>query len=414
MNPNAWRATLAATALMALAMGNRSAFGLFISPLNSSTGIGLATISLAAALGQLALGFAQPAVAALAERHGAAHVMAAGALLLAGATALLAQVHEAGALLALMLLASLGASAMASNAMLMGEVGRRVPAERQGFASGLVGAGGSAGQLLLAPATQLLILACGWRAAMWGTAALMLLALPLLRVFASPAPRHAAAQPAAALSQALRDARLWLVAGAFAACGFHVAFLSTHMPGVFERCGLSPTLVGAALALIGAANIAGSVAVGLLMRRHSSPLLLALLYGTRAVVIALMLLVEPTAPVMIAFAALMGLTYIAPLAPTAQLLAQYFGVQRLGTLFGVVMVAHQIGGFAGAWLGGVAVEHSGSYQPLWLADIALALLGAALQWPLRENKPTAGARAARPAAPAGPPACAAPRAARGA
>lgn len=416
MNAAGWRATLAATALMGLGMGNRSAFGLFMSPLNSSTGLGLAKISLGAALGQLAMGFAQPLLASLAEKYGSVSVMACGAVVLAGSSVLLTQVDGMWTLMALMLLSSLGVCAMASNAMLMGEVGRRVPAHRQGLASGIVGAGGSAGQLVLAPLTQFAILLCGWRWAMCGVAVLMLLALPLLHAFSLPASGAArtggSEPPDPTLGSALRDRRLWFVSAGFAACGFHVAFLSTHLPGVFESCGLPAAAVGISLAVLGAANMVGSVGIGLLMRRHRSAFLLALLYLTRAVAIASMLLMPPTTTVMLVFTAILGLTYIAPLAPTAQLLAQYFGTQRLGTLFGVVMVAHQIGGFAGAWLGGVAVAAAGSYQPLWLADIALALLGAALQWPLRERVTPAGVVATPPVAPSDRLACGARRALR--
>lgn len=399
MNAAAWRATLAATALMGLVMGSRSAFGLFVSPLNTATGLGLGAIGLAVAVGQLAVGVAQPAVAVLAERHGAARVMGCGAVLLAAGTALLAQAGDFWSLTALMLLTSLACSAVGSNAMLMGEVARRVGEERRGFAAGLVGAGGSAGQLLIAPATQGIIVGLGWRPALWATAALMLLALPLLRPFAAPAPaaapRGAGEAAQQRLGDVLRDRRFRLVCAGFAMCGFHVAFLTTHLPGVLDRCGLPSSLAGVSLAVVGAANIVGSIGAGLLMRRWSSPLLLGVIYGARAAAVAAMLAAPPTAAVMLAFAFAMGLTYIAPLAPTAQLLARYFGVRRLGTLVGVTMVVHQIGGFAGSWLGGLAVEVTGSYRPLWLVDIALALLAAALQWPLREA--AADGRAAKPA-----------------
>jgi predicted MFS family arabinose efflux permease len=415
VNGTALRTTLAATALMGLAMGSRSAFGLFLSPLNSATGIGLATISLAVAIGQLSLGVGQPLVAALAERHGAARVMAAGAALAAIGTAWLASVHDAWGLIALMILTSLALSAVGSNAMLIGEVGRRVPATLQGMAAGWVGAGGSAGQLVFGPATQMAIAGLGWRAALWATAGLTLFALPLAMMFRRTAPAPTAAVRASASSSvrdALGDRRFWLISGSFTMCGFHVAFLSTHMPGVIERCGLPLSLAGTWLAVAGGANIVGSIAIGMLMRRFDDAPLLAAIYAARAAAIALLLALPPTAPVMLAFALIMGLTYIAPLAPTAHLVATHFGVQRLGTLFGIVMIAHQAGSFAGVWLGGVAVEHSGSFTPLWIADLSLALVGALLQWPLRAA--ATGNRAAPPAAAPCRSACAARPAARGA
>jgi len=407
----AWRATFAATALMGVTMGSRSAFGLFLSPLNGATGIGMGVVSLAVALGHLALGLSQPGVAGLAERHGAARVIVGGAAVLAASTALLAFAHDAWGFAALVVAMAVAGSALGSNAMLMGEVGRRVPAGVQGLAAGIVGAGGSAGQLVFGPVTQWLIGDVGWRAALWATAAVTLIAVPVARVFARPAgaaPAGAAPQAASTmLRQVLADRRFQLIAASFAMCGFHVAFLTTHMPGVMALCGLPASLSGTWLAVAGASNIVGSIGVGMAMKRWSSPTLLALLYGTRAAAIAALLLAPATSATLLAFGVVMGLTYLAPLGPTAELVARHFGVQRLGTLFGVVMVAHQAGSFAGAWLGGVAVDSWHSYTPLWIADGALALAAALLRWPLatgiRATPPSAAPRrsacAARPAAP---------------
>jgi predicted MFS family arabinose efflux permease len=394
MNAAAWRATLAATLLMALGMGGRSSFGLFVSPLNSATGLGLAAISFAAALGQLASGLVQPAIGSLAERHGAPRVMVSGALVLAAATAGLVAAGSAWLLTLLVVLVSVAGYTVGSSAILMGEVGRRVPAMQLGLAAGVVSAGGSAGQLVLGPATQWLIGLQGWVAALWATAALSLAALPLARVFArraagrpATAAPHAAAAP---VNAALRDPRFWLIAAPFGVCGFHVGFLTTHMPGVIERCGLTPSLAGSWLAIAGAANIAGSVGVGMLMKRWASPPLLMALYLGRALSIAVLLALPASATAMLGFAVAMGLTYMAVLPPTAQLVGAHFGVQRLSTLFGVVMVVHQLGGFAGAWLGGLAAAATGSDTALWAADLVLALLAAALQRPLlrRPARPT--------------------------
>ena len=161
------------------------------------------------------------------------------------------------------------------------------------------------------------------------------------------------------------------------------------MPGVIEQCGLSTAFSGGWLALAGAANMAGSIGIGVLMRRCASAPLLMAIYTLRAVSVALFLAVPPSPWVLLLFAVAMGATYMAALPPTAELLTRHFGVQRLAALLGAIMLIHQVGSFAGAWLGGIAVEHTGSYTPLWRADIALALLAAALQWPLRPAGPPA-------------------------
>jgi MFS family permease len=384
MNPLAWRLTLAATALMALVMGSRSAFGLFVSPLNTATGIGLAGISLAAAIAQLGLGVGQPLVGRLAERHGAARVIRVGAWLLAGTTAAVVLADSAGMLALVLCAGALAGAAVGSNALLVGEIGRRLPEAQRGLAVGIVGAGGSAGQLLLSPATQWTIDAHGWVVAMLGTALLSLLAWPLAGAFRGPVPAAALpAAPAAAvpLRAVLRQARFWRIAVAFGICGFHVGFLGVHMPGVIERCGLPASLSGTWLAVLGAANVAGSVGIGFALRHWRPAPLLVALYTMRALSVAALLNLPPTAEVLLGFAAVAGFSYMAVLPPISQLLGRHFGVQRLGTLFGVVMLVHQLGSFAGIWLGGWAAAATGSDRLLWGVDIALALLAVLLLWP---------------------------------
>jgi predicted MFS family arabinose efflux permease len=249
---------------------------------------------------------------------------------------------------------------------------------------GIVGAGGSAGQLLLSPATQWTIDAHGWVVAMLATALLFLLAWPLAGAFRSPAPgldTVSAPADAGALRDALREARFWRIAIAFGVCGFHVGFLGMHMPGVIERCGLPASLSGTWLAVLGTANVAGSVGIGLALRRWTPVSLLLGLYAMRGLAVAALLALQPTPAVLLGFAVVIGLSYMAVLPPITELLGQHYGVQRLGTLFGVVMLVHQVGSFSGIWLGGWAADATGNDRLLWMADITLALLAMALLWP---------------------------------
>ena len=399
MRASTWRLTAAATALTALISGSRASFGMFLSPLNTATGLGMAAIGLAAAFGQLAAGAALPAVEALARRFSPARVIAGGACLLAAATALLVVVHTLLALVFLMLVVAAAGTAVASNALLIGEVSRRTAVDERGLASGVIGAGGPAGQLVLAPLVMFAIAMQGWIAALCALGAIALLALPLARSF--PQRPRAIAVPGclAQAGAAIRDRRFWLIAGSFAMCGFHVSFLSVHMPGVLERCGMPASFAGAWLVIAGAANMAGSVGVGVVMKRFASAPLLAVVYGARTLAIAAFLVSPKSGAALLAFAVVIGLTYMAVLPPTAELLARSFGVERLSGLLGATMLVHQTGGFFGAWLGGVAVEHSGSYLPLWIADATLATLAATLQLVLMREP-----RSPRPAPSAAPPA----------
>lgn len=395
MSAEAWKVTIAAALLMALGNGLRVAGGLFVSPMNGATGMGLAALSLVLAVGQLAVGLAQPLMGAWADRGGAARLVAGGALVLALATVACAQpaLWRQPVAMGLMLVASaLAASAMASNGMLVGEVNRRVDATRAGLAVGIVGAGASLGQMLVAPALQWLIAHRGWVQALLASAALALLALPLSRgLRRSPSLRRA--EPSPPVADVLRDPRFWRVAGSFGVCGFHVSFMAVHMPGVIERCGLDPRLAGAWIALAGAANIAGSIAMGRAMRHFDHVALLLAMYAVRMLGIAALLAAPATEPGLLAFAVVMGASHMATLPPTAQLVARHHGVARLGSLFGLVMLVHQLGGFAGVWLGGWAAAATGSDRLLWGIDIALALLAWALLWPLRRSRRMAAAHA---------------------
>lgn len=396
MNAHAWRVTLAAALLMALVVGGRSAFGMFVGPINSASGIGLAAFSFALALGQLAVGFAQPWVGAIADRHGAARPIVIGALLLAMCTALPVFAPWPPAVAFAVIAGAVAGCAVASNGLLIGEVTRAVPPARAGLAVGIVGGGTSLGLLLLGPATQWAIAHQGWAWALLATALLTLVAWPLARPFRRPAGQ-APARPSQPVADVMRDRRFWRVALSFGVCGFHVSFMALHMPGVIERCGLPPSLAGNWIALCGLGNIVGSVIVGWMLRRHDAAPLLAALYLVRAAAVLALLLLPTTPTVMLGFAVVMGASFMATLPPTSALLARHHGVTRLGTLMGVVMLVHQVGGFAGIALGGWIADATGADTGLWLIDLALALAAAALVWPLRQARavvPAAGAAAA--------------------
>jgi predicted MFS family arabinose efflux permease len=380
MNAGAWRVTLAAAALMALVAGGRSAFGLFVSPLNSASGIGLAALSFALALGQLALGLAQPLIGAVADRHGAARLITLGGLALAVATVLPVAWPLPWVVSLSVVAVALAGSLAASTGLLVGEIGRAVPPARSGLAIGLLGAGTSAGPLLLGPATQWAIDQHGWAWALAATALLGLLAWPLAAALPSRGAHTAPQAHAQPVADVLREWRFWRVALGFGVCGFHVAFLAAHMPGVIERCGLPASLAGTWIGVAGAGNIVGSVLMGLALRRGEPALLLAGMYLARAAAIAFVLAAPVSAVAMLLFAVLMGATHMATLPPTSALVARQHGIARLGTLFGVVMLVHQVGAFAGVAFGGWAAARTGSDTLLWSVDLALALGAAALAW----------------------------------
>jgi len=273
------------------------------------------------------------------------------------------------------------AATVGSPSLLVGTASRRFAPEKRGLVAGVVGAGGPLGQLLLAPATQGVITLAGWTTAVFSVAALSLAAVPLALAFRrrrdSSGVTRAATQPGVTVRDALTSPGFWLINATFFVCGVHVFFLVTHLPGVIELCGLPGSVSGAALAVLGLFNIAGSLGAGYVIQRWSMQRTLAVLFAARALGVALFLAAPKTEFTVLAFSVLMGLTYMAVLPPTAGLVGKLYGAERLATLLGLVFMLHQVGAFLGSWLGGVALELTGSYDAMWKVDIALAV-GAAL------------------------------------
>ncbi len=388
---------LASAAIILITTGARQSTGLFVLPILEDTGLTIAAVSFAMAIGQFMWGATQPFMGALADHYGARRVVALGAVLLALGSVLTAFARsEIALLLTLGVLSAVGASA-GSFSILIGSTARSIRPEQRSFAAGVINAGGSLGQFVFAPLMQFVIGAWSWGAAMFTMAGAALLTIPLawpLRARAEPAAVGSTERPITLREQlriARRDPSFILLNVGFFTCGFHVAFLVTHFPGEIRNCGLPATVAANSIALIGLFNVAGSLGAGWLGQRFRMKYLLAWIYASRALMVAIFLLMPKTAMNIYVFAAALGVTWLATVPPTSGIVGKLFGVRYLGTLFGVTLLSHQVGGFLGAWLGGVAMAQLGSYQWVWLADITLALLAAAANLPIREAKPTAPA-----------------------
>ncbi|MFS2032919.1 MFS transporter [Polaromonas sp. CT11-55] len=389
-----WLVLLAAGGTFALTMGVRQTMGLFLSALNTSTALGVGSISLAFAFGQLWWGLTQPFAGAVADRIGTGRVIFLGVLLVAVGTIITPlMTSTAGLIFAIGMLAA-GGAGMAGPSVLMAASTRLVPPEKRGLATGIVNAGGSFGQFAMAPIAIGLTAAVGWASAMQWLGALVLLALPAALVLKGNskalAAQAAAASGAKALSarqaiaQALATPSYRYLAAGFLVCGFHVAFLATHLPGVVAACGLPPEVGGWSLAMIGLFNIVGSLGMGWAVGRWRMKSLLALLYATRGLAVLAFLLAPKTPAVMLVFAAVMGVTFLSTVPPTVGLVAKMFGTANMAMLFGVVMLSHQVGGFLGAYLGGYVFQATGSYDWVWYMDIVLAAGAALVNLPIRE------------------------------
>lgn len=411
----AWVILLASAGAYALTMGMRQTMGLFLSPLNTATGLGIGSISLAFAFGQLWWGLTQPFAGIMADKVGAGRVLFAGVLLVALGTFITPfMTTTAGLILAIGVLGA-GGAGMAGPAVLMAATMRLLPVHRHGMAIGIVNAGGSFGQFMMAPIAGALIIGYGWNNALQVMALIVLLALPAAYLLkgnsrqtlpaenrasqdspAQPVPDTASAAQhpiiahpvgtRAALASAIKNPSYLMLNTGFFVCGFHVAFLATHLPGVIASCGL-PLQFGAwALAILGLFNIVGSLAMGWAVGHWRMKSLLSLVYATRAVAIVAFLLAPKTGTVALVFAGVMGLTFLSTVPPTAGLVAKFFGTTNMATLFGLVLLTHQVGAFLGVWLGGKVFEVTGNYDWLWYIDIMLAIGAALIHLPIREAR----------------------------
>ncbi|MCS3807441.1 MFS transporter [Xanthomonas sp. 4461] len=390
-----WGLLLTASAMLMLTMGARQTTGLFVEPIHRQTGIGIASISFALAIGQLVWGAVQPVFGAIADQRGPLPVLLFGGMLLSlglASTPWLAS--EWGLIVSLGVLAAAGAGA-GSFSVLIGATASRIAPERRSFAAGLINSGGSLGQFVFAPLVQLMIGAAGWARAMIGLALVSLLTLPLAWPLRR-VPSASGSQPTRAaddiglraqLRLAVRDRSYWCLHLGFFTCGVHIAFLVTHLPGEVALCGLPASVSAVSIALIGLFNVAGSLVAGKLGERVRMKWLLCAMYASRAVLIGLYLLAPPTPLTFYLFAAALGFTWLATVPPTAGLIGKLFGPRYLGTLFGLTLLSHQLGGFFGAWLGGLVLEHSGDYSWMWYGDMVLAVAAALVNLPIREAAP---------------------------
>ncbi|HSW21724.1 MAG TPA: MFS transporter, partial [Burkholderiaceae bacterium] len=310
---------------------------------------------------------------------------------------------EWGLIFAVGVLSAAGAGA-GSFSILIGATAQHLPPERRAFASGFINAGGSFGQFVFAPLNQAVMSAFGWMQALWMMAVAALATAPLAWLLGGKAPAPAAtpvvagsastavpAPPSLTLREQLRsaarDRSYWCLHAGFFTCGFHIAFLVTHLPGEVDLCGLNPQVAATSLAIIGLANIAGSLTAGALGNHVRMKMLLFWMYFTRALAVLAYLALPKTEWTFYVFAAVLGATWLATVPPTAGLTAKLFGTRYLATLFGLTLLSHQVGGFFGAWLGGIAVVQTGSYAWMWWSDAALALAAALVNLPIREARP---------------------------
>lgn len=386
-----WRTSgwvlLGAALILALSLGVRHGFGLFLAPMSADFGWGRGVFAFAIALQNLIWGLAQPFAGALADRLGAAKVVIIGGILYTAGLVLMSMADSPWSLsLSAGLLIGIGLSGT-SFSVILGVVGRAVPPEKRSMAMGIASAAGSFGQFAMLPGSQGLIQWLGWSAALLVLGMLVALIVPFVGLLRDKP--MVVKGPDQTLGQALREActhsGFWLLALGFFVCGFQVVFIGVHLPAYLVDQHLPASTGTTVLALVGLFNIVGTYTAGWLGGRMSKPRLLTGLYLLRGVVIILFLWAPVTQYSAYLFGIAMGLLWLSTVPLTNGTVATLFGVRNLSMLGGIVFLFHQLGAFLGGWLGGVVYDQTGNYDLVWQLSILLSVMAAALNWPVRER-----------------------------
>jgi len=367
--------------VISLSMGMRQSMGLFLGPLTAELGISAATFSFSLALQNIVWGASQPVVGALADRYGARPVVFGTALVYALGLVMMTLSRGAAGLDIAGFLCGIGIAGTGFG-VLIGVVARASPPEKRIQRVGLVAATGSLGTVAIAPFGQWLTAGWGWKTALAGFAVIAgVTALLSLLIEESQTPETRATQN---LGEAVREAgrhRGFLqMATAYFACGFQLIFITTHLPRYLEVCGMAPSVGAQALGLIGLCNTIGTYMFGQLGARYSQKKLLALIYGTRTAIICVFLAVPVSPASALVFAAAMGFLWLGVAPLVSGVIARMFGLAHFNTLYGLMFFSHQLGSFAGAWMGGLAYTLTGSYSVAWGALIAIGTIAFTLQW----------------------------------
>lgn len=375
--------------IVTLSMGIRHGFGLWLQPITQAQGWTRETFAFALAVQNLSWGVFGIFSGMAADRFGAFRVIVGGALLY-GLGLVGMALSPTGFLFTMTAGVLIGAAqAGTTYAVIYGVIGRNIPAEKRSWAMGVAAAAGSFGQFLMVPVEGLLISSLGWKEALLALSGAVLLIAPLalgLREggFAGGQPAKREQTILQALREAFKYPSFQLLMAGYFVCGFQVVFIGVHMPSYLKDKGLSPQVASYALALIGLFNVFGTYIAGSLGQKIAKRKILATIYLSRAVVIAVFL-AAPLSPLSVyIFASLMGLLWLSTIPPTNAVVAQIFGIQHLSMLGGFIFFSHQIGSFLGVWLGGYLYDRTGSYDIVWYIAIALGVFAALVNLPVRE------------------------------
>ncbi len=394
MRASSWRTPAAVLfcggMILTIALGVRHNFGLYLQPITADLGIGRETFAFAIAIQNLLYGISQPITGLIADRFGTARVLIGGAILYAIGLCLMS-VSSTGLELTLSAGLLIGASLGCSGfSIVFGVIGRSFPPEKRSVALGIAGAAGSFGQFAMLPYGQWLINQVGWHQALVVLAITVLVIIPLSSGLVEDKKAQAASLYKQSVSEALREAAghrgYMLLCLAYTVCGFQLLFIAVHFPAYLVDQKMTPETGMLGLALIGFFNMIGSYAWGWLGGKHTKKYLLSLLYLLRSIAIAVFISLPVTPMTVYVFAAAIGFLWLGTVPLTGGLIAHVFGVKYLSTLTGIAFFFHQVGSFAGVWIGGYVFDTTGSYTIMWMLTIGMGIVAALLNLPIDDRQ----------------------------
>jgi MFS family permease len=394
---------IAGCVILMLSFAIRASFGVFQIPVATEFGWPRAEFSMAIAIQNLAWGIGQPMFSAFGERFGDRKAIVIGAILYALGLLLSAYAITPGQHQALAILVGFGIAGTGFG-IILPLIGRAASPERRSLTLGVGSAIGSAGQVFGPPAAEILLQSFPWQTVFLIFAGVILLTLLALPILQPPAKTAAHAEPhepmLTVLNRALRDPSYTLIFIGFFSCGYQLGFITAHFPafitevcaaidptGVLAGIGIGTTSVlgAVAIAVIGVANIGGSVLSGWLGGHLPKKYLLAAIYTGRTIASAVFILLPMTPASVLIFSAVMGSLWLATVPLTSGLIAQIYGVRYMGTLYGFVFLSHQIGSFVGVWLGGRMYDLTGDYTLVWWVGVGVGAFSAIVHLPIRER-----------------------------
>ncbi|QHQ35877.1 MFS transporter [Algicella marina] len=381
----------------------RASYGVFQIPIADEFGWPRAEFSMAIAIQNLAWGVGQPIFGAIAERFGDRRAIILGALMYAAGLilssfAVTPIAHQFWSILVGFGIAGTGFG------VILAIVGRAASDENRSMALGVATAAGSAGQIVGPPAAEFLLGYMNWSSVFLVFAAVVLGVLIVIPMIRSPqvASRVELEESMGEiLRRAFRDPSYTLIFLGFFSCGYQLGFITAHFPAfIAEVCGpidpagviagigvTSTSALGAvAIAVIGAANIVGTLSAGWLGKRYTKKYLLSGIYLGRTIAAALFIMMPMTPTSVILFSVVMGSLWLATVPLTSGLVAHIYGLRYMGTLYGIVFFSHQLGSFLGVWLGGELYDLYGNYNAVWWIGVGVGAFSAIVHLPVREKR----------------------------